>query len=201
MASQPQLFLLANDALVSTVSRIPDDKWNAEVPEWLSASDKEKTLHDVVASHAYDLAWVSDTLAGKTLDEVGDAHDGDLLGAEPAVAFAAIGTKAADAARSLSAADVGRTTHLSYGDFPAGEYLTHTSTYHGFRAYTIAAFAGVDTSLPPALVDALWDEVVPQADAWRQMGVFGPEIAVPDDADKQTKLLAITGFLVPAPRV
>ena len=41
------------------------------------------TLRETINYHAYDTAWVPDTLAGKTIEEVGSTYDGDLLGDEP----------------------------------------------------------------------------------------------------------------------
>jgi len=67
--------------------------------------------------------------------------------------------------------------------------------FRGFRAYTIAKFIGVDSTLQDDLVQGLWDEIVPEVENWRSMGVFGPAIEVPNDADPQTKLLGLTGFL------
>jgi hypothetical protein len=83
--------------------------------------------------------------------------------------------------------------HLSYGDFPTREYLKHITYFRGGRVYDIARFMGADTSLPADLVQGLWDELAPQAEEWRKMGVFGPAVEVPDDAPLQDRLLALTG--------
>jgi len=47
--------------------------------------------------------------------------------------------------------------------------------------------------LPPELVQGLWDEVSPNAEEWRTIGVFGPAIEVPDDASLMDRLLGLTG--------
>jgi hypothetical protein len=39
----------------------------------------------------------------------------------------------------------------------------------------------------------MWDELAPEAEAWRAMGVYGPAVAVPDDASLQDRLLALSG--------
>ena len=39
----------------------------------------------------------------------------------------------------------------------------------------------------------VYDFMAPQAEQWRGAGVFGPAVGVPDDADPQSKLLALTG--------
>ena len=47
--------------------------------------------------------------------------------------------------------------------------------------------------IDPDLVQAMWDEFLPQAETWRQMGVFGPAVDVPEDAPPQARLLGLTG--------
>ena len=89
--------------------------------------------------------------------------------------------------------DLDRVAHLSYGDYPAREYLKHITYFRGSRVYDIARFIGADTTMPADLVQGLWDELVPQAEDWRKMGVFGPAVEVPADAPLQDRLLALTG--------
>jgi hypothetical protein len=84
--------------------------------------------------------------------------------------------------------------HLSYGDYTVAQYFEHVSVYRAFQAWSIAKFIGEDYSLPPALVEGLFEFVVPQAADWREMGVFGPAIPVPEGADRETELLCITGY-------
>ena len=96
------------------------------------------TLRQVVNYHAYDDSWVPDTLAGKTIDEVGSAHDGDLLGDDPKASFARIVATAVDAVRAFT--DLDRTVHLTYGDWPAREYLTHITHFRASRVYDLSAF-------------------------------------------------------------
>ena len=89
--------------------------------------------------------------------------------------------------------DPDRIVHLSYGDWPAREYLKHITSFRGLRAYDIAKFIGADTTLPPDLVQGLWDEIAPSAEEWRKLGVYGPAVPVPDDAPLQDRLLGLTG--------
>ena len=46
-------------------------------------------------------------------------------------------------------------------------------------AYDIAKWIGVDTTWPPEFVQGLWDEIIPEIETWRQIGVFGPPVVVP----------------------
>ena len=155
----------------------------------------DPTLLDVLEAHAFDEAWVPDVLAGRTVDEVGDAYAGDLLGGDPLAKYDELNDRATVAANQPLVAD--DVVHLSYGDFPVSVYFEHVSTYRAFQAWSIAKLLGLDYSLPAELVDALWEIVLPQVEDWRAMGIFGPEVAVPADADRETQLLGKTGYWVP----
>jgi uncharacterized protein (TIGR03086 family) len=192
--TEQEVFILADEALLGVVEQIKDDQWDLAVPIEMTPRQPGSTLRQVIGYHAYDDAWVPDTLAGKTIEEVGDAHgdpQGDLLGDEPQAAFAAIVATAVSAVRGL--VDLDKVVHLSYGDFPTREYLKHITYFRGSRVYDIARFIGADTSMPADLVRGLWDELAPQAEEWRTMGVFGPAVEMPEDAPLQDRFLALTG--------
>ena len=89
--------------------------------------------------------------------------------------------------------DLDRTVHLSYGEYPAREYLKHITYFRGLRVYDIAKFIDADTTMPDDLVQGLWDEIAPAAEQWRQMGVFGAAVEVPQSAPLQDRLLGLTG--------
>jgi len=190
---QRELFLMSDAALRDVIDRIRPEQLELPVPaEW--SQTPEPTLLDVVAAHAYDEAWVPDVLAGRTIDEVGDKYGGDLLGGDPLERYDRLNDAATVAVnRPIDPDDV---VHLSYGDFPVTTYLEHISTYRAFQAWSIAKHIGLDYSLPPELVDSLYEIVVPQIDDWRAMGVFGPAVDVPEDADRETRLLGMTGYWV-----
>jgi hypothetical protein len=120
--TEPEVFVLADRALNGVVAQIPDDQWGVEIPDWFQVrrTDHTPTLREIIKYHAYDDAWVPDTLAGRTMDEAGrDKFDGDLLGDDPKGSFAAIVEKSCAAASELE--DLDRAVHLSFGDFAARE--------------------------------------------------------------------------------
>jgi uncharacterized protein (TIGR03086 family) len=188
--NEKDVFVLADQALKDVVDQIRDDQWDTTVPDGMTRKPGT-TLRETIAYHAYDDAWVPEVLAGRTIEEVGDKYAGDLLGDHPKLNFAAIVETAVLAVRDVD--DLDRTVHLSYGDFTAREYLKHITSFRGLRVYDIAKFIGASTTMPPDLVRGLWDEIAPEAEAWRAMGVFGPAIAVPEDAPLQDRLLGLTG--------
>lgn len=190
---EQEVFIIADQALTAVIDQIADDQWAMPIPAWFQTgrTQSDMTLRTIVNYHAYDDAWVPEVLAAKTAGEVGTKWDGDLLGDDPKAAYAALAQAAQAATREL--ADPDRTVHLSYGDFPAREYLRHIISFRGFRTYDIAKLIGADTTLPPELVQGLYDLIVPDVEQWRAMGVFNPALPAPEGADAQTRLLCLCG--------
>jgi hypothetical protein len=191
---EPETFVLADRALNEVVARIADEQWKMPMPPTFAIrqTTDTPTLRQVINYHAYDDAWVPDMLAGRTMDEVGaDTFDGDLLGDDPAARFGAIVQKACAAAAAVR--DLDQVAHLSFGDYSIREYFWQINFFRGVRAYEIARITGSDPTLPLELVQGLWDEVSPNAEEWRTIGVFGPAIAVPADAPLMDRLLGLTG--------
>ncbi len=190
--SEQRVFILSEQALAHTIDQIRDDQWRQNKPDWFQTGGQgEASLREIVNYHAFDSAFVPDILAGKTIAEVGDAYAGDLLGTDPSSSYRKYSNRAIAAAQALD--DPDRTVHLSYGDWPAREYLKHITSFRGFRAYDIARWIGASTQLPDELVQGMWDEFAPEVEAWRQMGVFGPAVPVPDGAPLQDRLLGLVG--------
>lgn len=191
--NEPEVFILAEQALQHVIDQIRDDQWAMVMPpSFATRAQNSVTLREIVNYHAYDDAWVPDMLAGRTMDETGKTKfEGDLLGTDPKGNFARIVETACAAARGFDALD--RTVHTSFGDYPAREYFWQINSFRGLRAHDIAQVIGVNGDLPPDLVQGLWDELSPHAEEWRAIGVFGPAVAVPDDAGLQAKLLGVTG--------
>lgn len=192
--NEKELFVQSDEALRSVIDRVTPDQLTFAVPaDW---SHKENpTLRDIVAYHVYDEAWVPDVLAGRTPEDVGDRFDGDLLGDDPIASYDRVHDAAIAAVNVHS--DMDAVTHLSYGDFPASEFLVHTALYRAFQAWSIAKHLGFAFSLSDSLVEGLWDHVGEQIDAFRAIGVFPPEVAAPEGANREIQLLARTGYYVP----
>jgi hypothetical protein len=187
-----EVFLLADSTLRAVIDSLTQDELALPAPaEWSRSSDP--TLRDIVAAHVRDEAWVPDVLAGRTIEDVGDTWNGDLVGDDPIAAYDRANDRATAAVVTGFPAD--SIVHLSYGDFPVDEFFEHTLYYRTFQAWSIAHLVGRDIDLPPKLVDAVWDLVMPQLDSLRAINVFPPEVEVEVGADKQTRLLGKTGFL------
>jgi hypothetical protein len=186
-----ELFMTSNEAEQRVVAQIGDDQWSLMMPEKITRTPM--TLLEVVRYHVWDSAWIPDGLAGKTIEEVGDSHEHvlKLTSEELKSNFARYNQRAIAAVRDLI--DLDRTVHLSYGDFPAREYLQQNISVRAFWSYDIAKVIGADTTMADDFVQALMDEFSPVVAGYRQRGLFPPAIEVTSAASPQTKLLAMVG--------
>lgn len=69
--------------------------------------------------------------------------------------------------------------------FVTGDVLVHT--------WDLATATGQDASIDADFAAGMYEGMLPMDDLLRQGGQFGPRVAVPDDADPVTKLIAFTG--------
>jgi hypothetical protein len=192
--AEPEVFVLADRALARLVARIAPEQWEIVLPaSFVSRARPEPpTLRELINYHAYDDAWVPDTLAGLTMDEAGvDKFDGDLLGADPASSFEAIVDRACAAASNVT--DLDAVAHLSFGDYSVREYFWQINQFRGLRGHDIARVIGVEPGLPDELVQGLWAEVSPHAEEWRTIGVYPSAVPIPEDAPLLDRLLGLTG--------
>ncbi|MFJ3924674.1 TIGR03086 family metal-binding protein [Streptomyces sp. NPDC090022] len=168
------------------VHAVADDQWDGPTPctDW--------TVRDLVNHVTGEQAWVPPLAGeGRTVEDVGDALSGDLLGDAPAAAW----DKAAAAAHATFEAPgtLARTVGLSYGPTPGAAYCSELTTDCVVHTWDLARAIGADDRLPDRLVEFALRQVTPYADALAASGMFDAPVEVPADADPQTRLLALTG--------
>jgi hypothetical protein len=192
--TEPELFVLADHALLHLVEHIKDEQWLMVMPSEFQRPGVMMpiTLREIITQHAYDDAWVPTMLAGHTIADVGeDTYKGDLLENEPKEIFADIVARACEAALQVS--DLTKIVHCSFGDYSTQEYFWQIIMFRGLRAYDLAKVIGIDPPLSDELVQELLNGIAPRAEKWREMGIFGPKIAVPESASLLDRLLGLTG--------
>jgi len=172
-------------AFGSRLLLVKPDQWAAPTPS--EGWDVRALVNHVTGE---DL-WTPPLMAGQTIAEVGDRFDGDVLGEDPVAAYRQAAAQAVAAVREPGALD--RTVHLSFGDTPAQEYVNQLFADHLIHAWDLARAVGADERLDPDLVDACAAWFADVEEMYRAAGVIGPRPAVPDDADAQTRLLAMFG--------
>jgi len=175
----------ALDATRSLVAGTRDDQLDLPTPddEW----DVRALLNHVVAGNW----WAAELAAGRTIEQVGDRLDGDVLGAAPLEAWDA----SADAAATAFEAPGALTAPcaVSYGPVPGEVYAGHRFLDVLLHGWDLARATGQSTRLDPALVDAALEVLTPQWEPMRASGAFRTDVPVPEDGDPQARLLAMVG--------
>ncbi|MEU4347257.1 TIGR03086 family metal-binding protein [Streptomyces sp. NPDC023838] len=187
-ADHAQLLDRHREAVALFGSRVHDvrpDQWDLPTPcsEW--------TVRDLVNHLAVEQLWVPPLVAeGRTIADVGDAFEGDVLGADPVGVWERARTAAVAAFAAPGALD--GTVHLSYGETPAAAYCSQMVADAVVHTWDLSRAIGADEWLPRALVDAAAREFGGYADQLPP-SLFHAPVKVPDSADAQTRLLAMLG--------
>lgn len=179
-----ELYCRATEEFAARV-RLVGTRWTAATPcsDW----DVRALVRHVVEEEL----WVPPLFAGRTIAEVGDSLSGDLLGDDPVRVFEQASTAAVDAVREPGALE--RTVHLSFGDFPGGEYAMQVGADHLVHSWDLARAVGVDATLDVESVAAVRTWFADREDAYRSSGAIGPRVPLPDGASAQDDLLARFG--------
>ncbi len=169
----------------SRVHLIEDGQWHNPTPcaDW--------SVRDLVNHLVYEDLWAPELFAGRTVEEVGDRFEGDLLGDAPHRAWDEASAAALNAVRGPGALE--RKVHLSSGERPGHSYVTELLNDHVVHAWDLARGIGADDTLDPELVEWLLGKMKPVEDKLKESGMFGEQVEVPENADAQTKLLAVMG--------
>ncbi|TCO22038.1 uncharacterized protein (TIGR03086 family) [Kribbella steppae] len=162
------------DGFVRLVNEVGPDQWSAPTPcsDW----DVRTLVNHVVGEER----WTVPLMEGKTIADVGDSLDGDLLGDDPGTAAAA----AARAAQEAAAAPIDK-VHLSYGDEDPPEYLRQLAADHLVHGWDLAAAIGAEPRLDPELVDEVATWYAEREEIYRSSGAVAEAVAgFTDPADQ-----------------
>jgi uncharacterized protein (TIGR03086 family) len=181
----PAMFRAAVAEFDVRVQQIGDHHWAAATP------DEGWSVRDLVNHVVGEDLWAPPLLAGSSIAEVGDRFEGDVLGAEPKLAWAAASAEAVRAVGTDGA--MGRIVHLSFGDAPGSEYALQLFADHLIHAWDLARAIGADERLDTGLVAACTSWFEGMENAYRDAGAIAARPPVPSDADAQTLLLARFG--------
>jgi uncharacterized protein (TIGR03086 family) len=160
--------------------------------QWSEISDCEDwTVRELVNHVVTGNYWAAELTGGKTIEEVGTALDGDVLGDDPVAAYDASATAADTAFRAPGAMEA--SCAVSYGPIPGEVYCGHRFLDVLVHGWDVAKSTAQDTTLDPELVESLFAVLEPQLDQLLASGAFGTVLEVPAGADRQTQLLALLG--------
>ena len=175
----------AIDATGHIVAGIRPDQWTAPTPceDW----DIRALTNHVIGGNL----WAAELVSGKTIEQVGAALDGDLIGPEPAASYQRSADAAAAAFEAPGALDA--PCAVSYGPIPGSIYAGHRIIDLVIHGWDLAVASGQSTRLEPDLVDGCIEIVAPQLDLLTASGAFAPMHDVPADAGAQERLLGWLG--------
>lgn len=167
------------------VERITEDQWDLGTPchDW----NVRQMVNHIVAGNL----WVGELGRGRTIADVGDRLDGDVLNADVLAAYdesARAAQEAFDAPGAMTAPCA-----VSYGPIPGAMYAGHRLIDVFIHGWDLAVATGQDTALDPELVEACWIIAEPQADLLAGSGGFATDVEADPGADLQTRLLALLG--------
>lgn len=185
MTATAQRFAQATEFFGEHVHAAPARSWSAPTPctDW--------NVHDLVNHVVNEQLWAKPLIQGRTIADVGDEFDGDLLGTDPTGAW----DRAAQESRSAlgAAGALDRIVHLSYGDETAENYTNQMTLDALVHGWDLACGIGADRAMPRELVSWAIELVEPMHDGLVASGLFGSPLPVGADADDQTRLLALLG--------
>jgi uncharacterized protein (TIGR03086 family) len=185
MADIAGLHRRALAATRSIVAKVEPHQWVTLTP--CEGWDVHALVNHVVSGNL----WAAELAAGRTIEEVGDRFDGDVLGADPLASYDRSAAVAAAIFETPGALDA--PCAVSYGPVPGSVYAGHRFLDVLIHGWDVATATGQDASLDPALVQRCFEVVEPQAEMLRASGMFGGDVSVGADADAQTRLLAFLG--------
>lgn len=183
MTDVRELILSAIPAFSVVVLEVPEDAWQAPTPcdRW--------TVRDLVNHMTSEHLWAPRILHGESLEDVGDAYDGDVLGADPVEAWRSAARASAEA---WAYADLGAKVHLSSGLTPAREYAEGMLVDLAVHRWDLQRGADVGEGMDGAVVMHVLDQVRDRIDGFAGSGAF--KAPVPTDSEyAHDQLLALLG--------
>jgi uncharacterized protein (TIGR03086 family) len=185
MSDVPEYHRRSVEYFDSLMHQVEPDQWDNHTPctDW--------SVRDLVNHIVNEDMWTPELFAGKTIEEVGDRFDGDLLGDDPAGAWHRASKEAVSAVQDEGAME--RMVNVSWGQISGREYAEQLFLDHLVHGWDLAVGIGADTTLDPELVEFCYEGAKKQEQLLRASGSFGEKVDVPEDADTQTLLLALLG--------
>jgi uncharacterized protein (TIGR03086 family) len=172
-----ELHRRASQEFVRQVAAVRPEQWRDRTPcaDW----DVRTLVNHVVGEER----WTVPLMAGRTIEDVGDSLDGDLLGDDPA-------TAADDAARAAQNSIAGPvaadgTVQLSYGEEDATEYVLQLVADHLIHGWDLAVAIGSEPRLDPEVVDAISSWFKDREGLYRDGGAIGSRVETAGGAEEQ----------------
>jgi uncharacterized protein (TIGR03086 family) len=182
MSENSEKYGRAVDGFSAVVDAMPADKWSAKAPceGW--------TARHIIGHVIGGSQMISTVQTGEPPD-FSDAEKS--AGDDPAASY----KKARDLALgTLTPENLAKTVESPMGPMPLDQMIGMFSTADVLiHTWDLAKTAGIDVKLDPALVDEVYNALLPIDAMIRMPNVFGPKVEPPAGADAQTLLICFTG--------
>lgn len=184
MSDARELIPAAAAAVTDLVERIPADAWDRQSPceDW--------TVRDVLNHLTSEHLWAPRLLGGETVEQVGDAYDGDVLGDDPVEAWRSAQTRSVLAFGAVE--DDDQEVSVSSGRIPVREYASQMLVDLTVHAWDLARGAGVPVTLVPEAVDACLGYANRVTSGGGVEGIFGAPVST-SSRDRGDQLVALLG--------
>ena len=149
-------FIKSLQHIDNIIVQIKDSDWHNVTPctEW--------NLHDLVNHMVVEVAWIPDLIDSKTISEVGNKYDGDLLEKDPLLAWSRYAKKARTAVEKV---DLSALVHLSYKDTAAGDYIGEVASDLLIHSWDVAKSINTNDKLPNDMVEQFYIGIKPHIPA------------------------------------
>jgi len=187
LANPAAFYAKALDSARKFIEGMGDVNMNAPSPcsQW--------NVRELIQHILYGTVWIEDIFEGKTIEDVGNKYDGDLIGDNPLAAYDDAVKRAKRAIAGSRAME--QVCHLRRGDVSGADYLTSMFTDALVHGWDLAKATGQDPALDPELIAIGYDLVKKGEEHFRANQIFGEgRVADPgEDASDQERMLAILG--------
>ena len=189
MASGPnpiEVYQGAAQALISTFGAVNENQLSSSTPctEW--------TVKNLLHHNLSVQRFLHSTLTGGNMD-MGEMFqvDGDL---PPEGAEAALKSITEQVITAANGMDLSTVLGTPFGDMPAGHFMMIPMVDLVVHRWDLASATGQNSTIDTGLAEACIGVLGPDAlEGGRQMGAFGPEVAIPSTGSLQERLLGSVG--------
>jgi len=178
-------YIRSLDSTINFVSNVADDAWGNDTPcsDW----DVKAVVNHIV----YENVWMVALFNGRTIAEVGDEFEGDLVGDDPAGVY----VRTANEVKAILAEPdaMSRTCQISSGPVTGAEYSSQLFLDTLIHGWDIAVGAKLDATLDAYLVEQCMPlgQAIADNDGYR--AAFKAPTEGATSANPQTQLLALLG--------
>jgi uncharacterized protein (TIGR03086 family) len=179
-----ELYLYALNEAAKIVEQVEPEQMELPTPniEW--------SVHDLLQHVTYELAWTADIVAGRTVAEVGDKYEGEVLNGDLIDVWRYYETITSEAVETCNENGI---AHLSYGDTPVREYLLEAANDQLVHAWDLGQAIGVKVEFQESIAKYLYEHVLSRKEELLGSDLLGAPVDVPESANAQMKLLGLLG--------